>query len=278
MIRHRHGDSFFLVTQDEHAKLSGALAARVGNDRFAIPSPYEDVVRGISMHDSGWPLHDDSPTLDPQGLPLHVFESPVEVSTMVWTESVRRASQAGDYCGLLVSLHVLALSSIAQSHFMAPDKRLTHAREVFELNKFQQNQIEAQEGFRNRLHMRTDLPLQHGLAPRGIGPAEDLLLCNYNLLKAMDRVSLAMLCSEPLFETIEGVYPRPGVEPIDLHLRNLGEWTLRIDPWPFDVPRIELQVPYRQVPAHAYATVEDFRAVYAKSPALNQKLTLVRNG
>ena len=205
MIRHRHGDSFFLMTQDDHAKLSGTLAARIGNDRFAIPSPYDDVVRGISMHDSGWPLHDNEPALNEQGLPLHVFESPVEISTRVWTESVRRASQAGDYCGLLVSLHVLALSSIALSHYMAPDKRLSHAPQVFELNKFQQNQIEAQENFRHRLKMRTDLPLQHGLSPRGSSPTEDLLLCNYNLLKAMDRISLAMLCSEPLFETIEGV-------------------------------------------------------------------------
>ena len=278
MIRHRHGDSFFLVTQDDHAQLSGTLAARVGNARFAIPSPYDDVVRGISMHDSGWPLHDDSPTLDEQGLPLHVFESPVEVSTMVWSESVHRAAQAGDYCGLLVSLHVLALSSIAQSHYMSPQRRLSHARQVFELNKFQQNQIEAQEGFRNRLHMRTDLPLQHGLAPRGSSPAEDLLLCNYNLLKAMDRVSLALLCSEPLFETIEGVYPQPGAEPIDLRLRNLGEWTLRIDPWPFDQPNIEVQVPYRQLPAKPHQNVEEFRTMYARSPALNQKVTLVNSG
>jgi hypothetical protein len=277
MIRHRHGDSFFLVTQDEHAKLSGTLAARVGNDLFAMPSPYDDVVRGISMHDSGWPLHDDSPTLDEKGLPLHVFESPAETSTAVWSESVRRASEAGDYCGLLVSLHVLALSSIALSHYMAPDKRLTHARQVFELNKFQQNQIEAQENLRNRLHLRTDLPLQYGLAPRGSSAAEDLLLCNYNLLKAMDRVSLALLCSEPLFETIEGVYPRPGAEPIDLRLRNLGEWTLRIDPWPLDQPILEVQVPYRQVPARAYASVEEFRAIYSQTPTLSQKLIIVDN-
>src|SRR4051812_2885934 len=102
MIRHRHGDEFYLFTQDDHARLSGALAAHIGNARFARPDPFEAVVEGISKHDSGWPLHDDQPTLNGEGLPLHVFESPVEISTTVWTESVKRASARGDYQGFLV--------------------------------------------------------------------------------------------------------------------------------------------------------------------------------
>lgn len=278
MIRHRHGDQFFLVTQDDHARLAGALASRVGNSTFARPEPFEQVVAGVRLHDSGWPLHDDCPTLNAQKLPLHVFESPVEVSTAVWSESVRRAAAAGDYCGLLVSLHVMALSSIAQSHHAGPDKRLTHARELFELNKFQQNQIEAQENFRARLGLRTDLPLQYGLAPRSTSAAEDLLLCNYNLLKAMDRVSLALLCSEPLFETIDGVFPRPGEQPIELRLRHVGEWTLRMDPWPFDVPRIDLLVPCRRVPARPYQNIDEFREVYAASPVESQSVQVVEAG
>src|SRR5690348_13269881 len=148
MIRHRHGDQFLLFTQDDHARLSGALARRWGNLQFARPSPFEPVVEAVAMHDSGWPMHDQQPTLNGQGLPLHVFETPVHISTPVWSESVRLACERGDYCGLLVSLHVMALSALAQSHYSDPAKRIQFARELFELNKFQQNQIETQETLR----------------------------------------------------------------------------------------------------------------------------------
>ena len=64
------------------------------------------------MHDCGWPLDDDAPTLNGEGLPLHVFESPVSLATRVWGASVAGAIERGDYQGLLVSLHVFGLSAI----------------------------------------------------------------------------------------------------------------------------------------------------------------------
>jgi hypothetical protein len=274
MIRHRHADEFILFTQDDHARLSGLLASHIGNTSFARPEPNTAVVDAIALHDAGWPMHDSQPTLNPQGFPLHVFETPVELAVGVWTESVNRAAKEGDYTGLLVSLHVMALSSIAQSHYSSPRNRMLHARQVFELNKFQQNQIEAQENFRGRLGMRTDLPLNYGLAALGASPAEDALLFNYNLLKAMDRLSLAALCSEPLFETIEGVYPKPGAKPIEMRLRNEGEWTIRVSPWLFDQARIESEVPCRRIPARAMEA-EEFRRAYESAAVQVQKVCFV---
>jgi len=274
MIRHRHADEFILFTQDDHARLSGLLASHIGNSAFARPDPADAVIDAITLHDRGWPTHDFQPTLNPQGFPLHVFETPVELAVSVWTESVREAAKRGDYTGLLVSLHVMALSMIAQSHYSSPRNRLLHARQVFELNKFQQNQIEAQENFRGRLGMRTDLPLNYGLAAPGASPAEDALLFNYNLLKAMDRLSLAVLCSEPLFETIEGVYPRPGAKPIELRLRNEGEWTIRVSPWPFNQPTIEAEVPFRRIPARPME-IEEFQRGYEAAAVQIQKVYFV---
>src|SRR5258708_2809162 len=131
MIRHRHDDRFLLFTQDDHARLSGTLAAHIGNLRFARADPFAPVTEAIAMHDSGWPMHDQQPTLNAEGLPLHVFETPVHISTPVWSESVRLACERGDYCGLLVSLHVMALSALAQSHYADPTQRIKFARELF---------------------------------------------------------------------------------------------------------------------------------------------------
>src|SRR5436309_1353844 len=37
MIRHRQGDDFLLITQDDHARLSGRFAEQIGNAAFATP-------------------------------------------------------------------------------------------------------------------------------------------------------------------------------------------------------------------------------------------------
>src|SRR5437588_10612865 len=104
MIRYSRGDECLLITQHDHALISGMLAARWGNEQFMIPEPRQEILTGISLHDAGWPLHDDWPTLNAQGIPLHVFETPPATSVPVWNESVSRAVREGPYAGLLVSL------------------------------------------------------------------------------------------------------------------------------------------------------------------------------
>ena len=262
MIRHRRGDEFLLIAQHDHALLSGKFAAALGNADFAAPSPFEETVNGVSLHDCGWPLHDEKPTLNGNGLPLHVLESTMSVAIPVWSESARRASEVDPYTGLLVSLHVLALSSIAQTNDPTPHERYRDAKDLFELNKFQHRQAELQEGLRARCGLRTDVPLNQGLARFGVDVREDLLLFNYNLLKACDRLSLDLCCSEPLFETIEDVYPRPGAAPLTIELRHTGGSALTVRPWPFDVDRLEHEVPCRRVPARAYGSDEEFRAAF----------------
>ncbi|HSU66058.1 MAG TPA: DUF3891 family protein, partial [Tepidisphaeraceae bacterium] len=108
MIRHRREDEFLLFTQHDHALLAGRLAEHISGALIARPSP--ETIQGIALHDCGWPLHDDEPTINPRGLPLHVFETPPEISTVVWSASARRAANKDPYSGLLVSLHVLNLS------------------------------------------------------------------------------------------------------------------------------------------------------------------------
>jgi hypothetical protein len=263
MIRHSFGDSFLLITQHDHALLAGRLAERIGNGLFGAPSPFAEVVRAVSLHDCGWPVHDDEgPTLNPKGLPLHVLESPMDVATRVWTESVRRATEHGPYTGLLVSLHVTALSNFAQANWPIVHERIKTPAEKFMLNKFQQQQFEIQEKLRRQLGMRTDLPLENGLAEPGVDEAEDLLAFNYGLLKTMDRVSLDLCCSEDLFREIEDVYPRPGEPPLTIKVKHTGRAAMELSPWPFGPQRLEFEVPCRRIPAQAYANVETFREVY----------------
>jgi hypothetical protein len=170
----------------------------------------------------------------------------------------------------------MALSSLAQSHYADPNQRIKFARELFELNKFQQNQIEVQETLRGRLGLRTDLPLQYGLALPGTSEAEDLLLFNYQLLKAMDRISLALLCSGQPFDSIDNVHPQPGQQPIQMRLECGNEWRLRIDPWPFDARQIEVEVKCRSLPVQKYTTLEEFRRQYQAAPNQTIRVQMVQ--
>src|SRR5258706_13896683 len=84
MIRREMGSSFLLFTQDDHARLSGELARHYGNRFFAKAEPLEETIRAVARHDCGWPLHDQMPTLNKDGLPLDVFETPLDVAIGVW--------------------------------------------------------------------------------------------------------------------------------------------------------------------------------------------------
>jgi len=267
MIRRHVADRFYLIAQNDHALLSGQVAAHYGNHRFTRPNPATETLRAASLHDCGWPLHDERPTLNNENFPLDVFETPLHLALQVWRASADQTAAQADYTQLLVSLHVLGLSAFAASHPHTP-------REVFELNQFQQREVERQEALRQRLSLRTDLPLHTGLAERNSDPAEQQLKRNHHILQFADRISLSLCCTQLVTPRIDNVVPRPGDRPTTLHLRRMTDQCLVVEPWPFDQPLLNLAVPYRSVPAQRFPSPQDFVAAYAQSPVQRLEFTL----
>lgn len=267
MIRHRHGSEFYLFTQQDHAQLSGRLAEQIGGALLAKPKP--SAIRGIALHDCGWPLHDDEPTLNSSGEPLHVFETPPAIATRVWAASSIRAADENPYAGLLVSLHGLHLSFMSQASHQS-------AHDVFELNKFQHAQIELQERLRPMVGLRIDRPLTHGLAPPGTSREEDDLLYDFRLLRAMDLFSLAILCSENLSTEVKGLRPRAGDLPVDIQIEVPEKFTIRLNPWPFDRDRLEFAIPFRRVQTERFASEDPFRKAYHAARIENIAARLIR--
>ena len=259
MIRREHGNDFLLITQHDHAVLSGELARHVGNASFAAPSPFGETVEAIANHDAGWPLHDDEPTLNAQGLPLHVFEVPAAVAIRVWSASVDRARAPGPYQGLLVSLHVLGLSAWAVGR---PAEGGSSRQEMFEMNKFQHRQVEVQDQLRRELGLSTEVPLNLGLAAAGTSAADDQLLFNFRLLTAMDRLSLNLCCGKTLFPVMDDMLARPGEAPTRISSAMPDDSTVTLDPWPFDRAEIRLGVAARRLRKRAFETAEAFREAY----------------
>lgn len=263
MIRRRDSDGFRLITQHDHAVVSGALARRIGNAQFAKPDPYEPTLLGISQHDCGWGLHDDQPTLSGAKLPLDVFETPRQIAHKVWIESARRAAAIDPYAGLLVSLHVLSLSSATVTPKSTVRFDPQQMRQQFDLNKFQHQAIELLETLRAQLGLRIDKPLRLGLSEGWTDTQEEQLKLNFHLLQAMDTISLAICCTTPPVLMTGPVHPRVGASGIKLQLHRPTRDKLLVKPWPFDAPVVRVSIPYRLIEDRTYANESDLHNAIA---------------
>lgn len=258
MIRRQAGDEYWLISQHDHAVLSGEMARNIGGSAPAAPSG-EPAILGIGLHDCGWPLHDDAPTINGNGAPLDVFESPRQITLPVWTRSAELATEQDPYAGLLVSLHVLSLSTFAtqQQGLASRTWNLDDPRVRFEVNVFQHRMIEIQEDLRRRLGLSTDQPLKNGLAQNPTDAKEQQLIADFQWLQAMDMLSLAVCCTDPPFKR----YP-----PLKLDIKRRRDEEVTVKPWPFTVDRIVLQVPFRRVSAKRYANEDELRALWSATP------------
>lgn len=258
MIRRQVASEYWLISQHDHALLSGEMARSIGGAGIVGPSG-ESAIAGIRLHDCGWPLHDDSPTVNQNGAPLDVFESVRPITLPVWERSAEIAMEADPYAGLLVSLHVLSLSTFAtqQKGPAADSWNLDNPRVRFDVNVFQHRMIEIQEQLRPKLGLRTDQPLKNGMAENSTDPQELQLVRDFQWLQAMDMLSLAICCTEPPFNK----YP-----PLKLQMTRRGGDRVIVRPWPFAIDQITMNVPFRRLPARRYTNDDDLRAVWNASP------------
>lgn len=279
MIRRQSGSDFLLITQHDHALLSGQLADRFGNVTFSRPEPRLQSIRAVSMHDCGWPMHDDRPELNPEGFPSDVFETSRPVALWVWSASADRAASEDAYTGLLVSLHVLSLSVFATSDDTMGQKSfdMENPQDRFAVLKFQQHEIARQESLRQKIGLRTEKPLHHSGFPKEVmQKSEDQLMYNLRMLQAMDVVSLAVCCTTPPMQETHDVLFQPGGEKTRLKLSRDGE-DIHVNPWPFDIDEIAIEIPARRVPGIVYESRDAFHAALkcAKSESIVLRLRSV---
>ena len=288
MIRRRHGDDLWLVRQADHAAVAAALARHVGNGDFARPEPFGEWAEAVARHDDGWVARDDLTPGDPAGGadvlnaaggPRDFAESTPAVALAVWTRSADLAERAGDGVALLVGLHGLHLSADAVARASSGERRRGEAFDSadlptrFAVNRFQHAEVERHERLRASLGLRVDRPLRLGLAerlPPGLDgaagdPAEQDLLFRFFLLRATDGLSLAACCEVPPAAKVAPVYPRPGAPGTTLRVERPTPSLVRVSPWPFDVRRVEVEVPYRAIPARRYAGADDYRAALERA-------------
>ena len=247
MILRPDGDAVLAIGQASHAWLSGQMARAWGNDRFAAPEPFEEVVLGALQHDIGMASWDLSPERHPlSGLPRQFFELERMTHLGLWTAAPRQVLSQSRYAALLVSLHGTGLYERFPPRTDDPEI----ARAV-------------------RAYLAGQRALQAELAAQ-VGASAEELARNQGLLAAWDQLSLA-LCQDkaPATVTLAGV---------DLALARAAGGapeTFTLDPWPFAPPdRLDLRVEGRRLDAAPYPDDAALLGALERAPVLTLRMVL----
>ncbi len=98
---------YWLITQPDHAALSGSIAAALGPP--LLPQLSHEVVQGIAMHDDGWAPFDAQITLT-DGRPFSFLDFLPKDFLRAWNGSIERAEKIAPIAGAMVSGHFSRLA------------------------------------------------------------------------------------------------------------------------------------------------------------------------
>lgn len=270
MLKTRIDDELWLVTQPDHARVSGYLAAHWGGaNRFASPGYFafhpdpelirQEVVQAIAEHDNGWWDWEAAPRFDEgEGLPLGLLDvarrSPVD-GLQRWRLGVPRLAEAHPYVALLISLHAYWLyapgagrgaklpelqDQLRHPLFGGPDKAPALVPDPKLFGEFLDEQEAVQQNLKQRL--RSDPLWNEAIQSHHLYP-------HLKLLQLLDTLSLLM-CFGGRQEQAAAEIPRSSWQDrVTLTWKPLGDRRILCDPYPFDVDPLEVFLCARVLPA-----------------------------
>lgn len=246
IVRDGTDGGLMLIAQTDHAKVSGQCAAHWGNETFARPEPNEAVVRAAMFHDSGWYDYEASPTIAPDtGRPLNFMQVPwgkPQRSAFEW--AIEWMTRIDPYSGLLISKHRTGLQRRRYDKVVHPKFFNT------------QNLPEDNEDFLARNEATQ--------AERIKAYDEEEFWTNYQLLQAFDLISL-FLCNKDVVDDYIDPVPTSydGKSPaVAVKLKTLRGQQVEVDPFPFDVNPLRVQLLRRRMAQKSFADPAAFRAAY----------------
>lgn len=113
-IQRMHSESYWLITQPDHARLAGDIAERFV--RAIIPHLNPDIITAIRLHDEGWAQFEGDaarprvPPTNRSGRPLSFLDVSPETFLSAWAGSIRAASGTGPVGEFIVSDHFKILA------------------------------------------------------------------------------------------------------------------------------------------------------------------------
>ena len=245
IVRYESDGSIVMITQNDHAQLSGLFASHWGNAKFEKPRPYASMVRAAMYHDRGWIRYETSPQLNPEtGKTPNYREVPndaAQLEAFQWAGDWR--GTIDPYAGLMIAKHrtglwqgrygVITYPPAIQRGTLPPD-----------IQAFIANSEAKQKA-----------------ASNGIDAKE--FATNYNLLQVWDMMSLYICSTETLKDDkIEPVPLAYSGTSAGMTLTPREPKTIALDPYPFDVPELTTSMIFRRLKQNKFRDTAELQSVY----------------
>jgi len=252
IIREPVNGETLVVGQTDHSRFVGQLAAHWGNGEVARPEPWESVVRAAIYHDYGWMTYEASPLVSEQsGAPYRFLELPLEqrqLDSYQWCIDWMAATDV--YAALIISRHRTGLWKGRYGVMRHPQRRY----DLHELDRRIVELIERNEAWQEKVAASLDVRSRARL------PA------NYLMMQVWDLLGLYFCCQEPYEDYIDPIATGLEGEERRMTMRPAGERVVLFDPYPFDQPRLRVQLACKRLPQRKYASAAQFREAYFKAP------------
>jgi hypothetical protein len=259
IVRYESDGTVVMITQNDHAQLSGLFAAHWGNDKFEKPRPYAPLVRAAMFHDRGWIRYETGPQLNPTtGKTPNYREVPndgPQLEAFEWAGDW--LSEIDAYAGLMIARHRTGLWQGRYGVMIHPPAiqrgKLPPPIEAF---------ITRSEAKQKSAADKLD--------------TSDLAI-NYNLLQVWDVLSLYICSTESLspdrIEPVPTAYS--GNAGVGMTLTPRDRSTIALDPYPFDQPSLTASVIFRRLPQANFKDTTELQAAYFKAAPQLAPFTLV---
>lgn len=250
IVRYESDGSIVMITQNDHAQLSGLFAAHWGNEAFERPSPYGSLVRAAMFHDRGWIWYETGPRINPEtGKTPNYREVPndrTQLEAFEWAGEW--LSSIDPYAGLMIAKH---RTGLWQGRYGV----ITHPPAI------QRGKLPAEiQAFIARSEARQKA------AAEKVDSGE--LAINYNLLQVWDMLSLYICSTEVLkpdrIEPVPVGYADAAAVP--LTLTPVDGKTIIVDPYPFDEVSLAPSVIFRRLTQSKFKDSAELQSVYFKTP------------
>jgi hypothetical protein len=244
--------SWILISQVDHARISGELASHWGANGFAPIEPRDELLPAIFGHDDGWAAWEQLPGVDLQlGRPLNFTEMPLADSLAIWQRSIDSVQRFGDLAGYVVSGHFSAL--------------LRHANHWQKIGS--DHGAEAADFLARQDALRA-LALARWQAAHPASNASAVAAQGLKCLQFFDALSLWFCTAQR--DRPQTLDP-PAGPPLTLSPRSPTE--IDLSPRPLDQAELTIAVAGRRVPAVRYASPEELAAVRSAPVQLVWRLT-----
>jgi Protein of unknown function (DUF3891) len=240
-----------VVRQVDHQIQCGVLARAWGNDVFARPPHYDDLIVAAQIHDEGWRGWEEHPRIDPKGRPMDFPDLAREEHIPLYERGIRMAADVGPRVGLIVSMHGqglyekrLGLDGIAPARDTRPDPE-----QVF---------LAAQDDLQRNLCAQINDP-----------DATQWAWAGFRLLQAWDTLSLYLTwrgLPRGATWTLPRVPRHVGDDGVEVRLKPGDDGACTVDPWPFHDNLVEAPVAMRRVPDRTYVNDADLAEELDRQP------------